>query len=61
MSCSWVYLNFAQTFTLINVLFLLLSLALLEARGVPPHLIGSLGPRMHQLLHRTISSSSGTE
>lgn len=33
--------------------------ALLEARGVPPHLIGSLGPRMHQLLHRTISSSSG--
>lgn len=35
--------------------------ALLEARGVPPHLIGSLGPRMHQLLHRTISSSSGTE
>ncbi|XP_020611050.1 E3 ubiquitin-protein ligase TRIP12-like isoform X1 [Orbicella faveolata] len=33
--------------------------ALLEARGVPSHLIGSLGPRMHQLLHRTISSSSG--
>lgn len=33
--------------------------ALLEARGVPSHLIGSLGPRMHQLLHRTISSGSG--
>lgn len=32
--------------------------ALLEARGVPSHLIGSLGPRMHQLLHQTISSGS---
>lgn len=40
------------------VYFLLLT-ALLEARGVPSHLIGSLGPRMHQLLHRTISSGSG--
>ena len=29
--------------------------ALLEARGLPPHLFGSLGPRMHQLLHRSMS------
>lgn len=41
------------------LLFVHLILALLEARGVPSHLIGSLGPRMHQLLHRTISSGSG--
>lgn len=32
--------------------------AILEARGVPSHLLGALGPRMHTLLHRTIGSSS---
>ena len=36
-----------------------LSSALLEARGIPPHLLGSLGPRMHQLLSRTLSGGSG--
>ena len=30
--------------------------ALLEARGLPTHLFGALGPRMHQLLHRSMSS-----
>ena len=29
--------------------------ALLEARGLPSHLFGALGPRMHQLLHRSMS------
>lgn len=33
--------------------------ALLESRGLPPHLFGSLAPRMQQLLHRGISASSG--
>lgn len=32
--------------------------ALLEARGLPPHLFGALGPRMHHLLHRTMGGSS---
>ncbi|XP_031638245.1 E3 ubiquitin-protein ligase TRIP12 isoform X2 [Contarinia nasturtii] len=32
--------------------------ALLEARGIPPHVFGSLAPRMHHLLHRTIGSNS---
>lgn len=32
--------------------------ALLEARGLPPHLFGALGPRMHHLLHRTMGASS---
>lgn len=30
--------------------------ALLEARGLPSQLFGALGPRMHQLLHRTMGS-----
>ena len=33
--------------------------ALLEARGLPPHLFGSLAPRMQQLLHRGMSSTTG--
>lgn len=32
--------------------------ALLEARGLPPHLFGPLGPRMSQLFHRTIGSGA---
>ncbi|XP_037076185.1 LOW QUALITY PROTEIN: E3 ubiquitin-protein ligase TRIP12-like [Pollicipes pollicipes] len=32
--------------------------ALLEARGIPPHLLGALGPRMQQMLHRSMGSSS---
>ncbi|XP_048588238.1 E3 ubiquitin-protein ligase TRIP12 isoform X2 [Nematostella vectensis] len=35
--------------------------SLLEARGVPPHLFGSLGPRMHQLLHRASNSGSNSK
>ncbi|RUS90169.1 hypothetical protein EGW08_002048, partial [Elysia chlorotica] len=34
--------------------------ALLEARGLPSHLFGALGPRMHQLLHRTMSGGTLT-
>lgn len=34
--------------------------ALLEARGLPPHLLGALGPRMQHLLHRTVTANSGT-
>lgn len=33
-------------------------IALLEARGLPPHLFGPLGPRMSQLFHRTIGSGA---
>ncbi|XP_063890837.1 E3 ubiquitin-protein ligase TRIP12 isoform X2 [Helicoverpa armigera] len=32
--------------------------ALLEARGLPPHLLGALGPRMQHLLHRTVTANS---
>lgn len=32
--------------------------ALLEARGLPPHLFGALGPRMQHILHRSMSSNS---
>ncbi|KAI5642254.1 WWE domain-containing protein [Phthorimaea operculella] len=32
--------------------------ALLEARGLPPHLLGALGPRMQHLLHRTVAANS---
>lgn len=32
--------------------------ALLEARGLPPHLFGALGPRMQHLLHRSMGSHS---
>lgn len=35
--------------------------ALLEARGLPAHLFGSLGPRMHLLLHKTFNSGAGTK
>ncbi|XP_062699654.1 E3 ubiquitin-protein ligase TRIP12 [Aedes albopictus] len=35
--------------------------ALLEARGLPPHLFGALGPRMHHLLHRTMGANSSTK
>lgn len=37
---------------------LALSSALLEARGLPPHLFGPFGPRMSQLFHRTIGSGA---
>ncbi|XP_071085244.1 E3 ubiquitin-protein ligase TRIP12-like isoform X2 [Haliotis cracherodii] len=30
----------------------------LQARGLPSHLFGALGPRMHQLLHRTMSGGT---
>uniref|UniRef100_A0A667Y5V7 E3 ubiquitin-protein ligase n=1 Tax=Myripristis murdjan TaxID=586833 RepID=A0A667Y5V7_9TELE len=36
-------------------------LALLEARGLPPHLFGPLGPRMSQLFHRTIGSGASSK
>lgn len=32
--------------------------ALLEARGLPPHLFGALGPRMQHLLHRSMGTSA---
>lgn len=32
--------------------------ALLEARGLPPHLFGALGPRMQHLLHRSMGSTT---
>lgn len=35
--------------------------AILEARGVPSHLLGALGPRVQTLLHRTIGSSSSSK
>ncbi|ELU17507.1 hypothetical protein CAPTEDRAFT_164474 [Capitella teleta] len=35
--------------------------ALLEARGLPSHLFGALGPRMHQLLHRSMSGSTASK
>ncbi|CAB0009107.1 unnamed protein product [Nesidiocoris tenuis] len=35
--------------------------ALLEARGLPPHLFGALAPRMHHLLHRTIGTNTTTK
>ena len=35
--------------------------ALLEAKGLPPHLFGSLGPRVQHLLHRSIGSSSNSK
>lgn len=40
---------------------LCLLLALLEARGLPPHLFGPLGPRMSQLFHRTIGSGASKQ
>ncbi|GLG93808.1 E3 ubiquitin-protein ligase TRIP12 [Gryllus bimaculatus] len=35
--------------------------ALLEARGLPPHLFGALGPRMQTLLHRSMGASSSSK
>ncbi|KAG9343628.1 hypothetical protein JZ751_013798 [Albula glossodonta] len=35
--------------------------ALLEARGLPPHLFGPLGPRVSQLFHRTIGSGASSK
>jgi len=35
--------------------------ALLEARGLPPHVFGALGPRMQHLLNRSMGASSGTK
>jgi len=35
--------------------------AMLEARGVPSHLLGALAPRVQTLLHRTIGSSSSSK
>ena len=35
--------------------------ALLEARGLPAHIFGALGPRMQHLLHRSIHSSTGNK
>ncbi|XP_071797988.1 E3 ubiquitin-protein ligase TRIP12-like isoform X1 [Asterias amurensis] len=34
--------------------------ALLEARGLPPHLFNALGPRMHQLLHRSMGTGASS-
>lgn len=34
--------------------------ALLEARGLPPHLFGALGPRVQHLLHRSIGNSASS-
>lgn len=31
--------------------------ALLEARGIPPHLLGALAPRMQHMLHRSMGSN----
>lgn len=35
--------------------------ALLESRGLPPHLFGALGPRMQHLLQRSIGSTNVTK
>ncbi|XP_055903063.1 E3 ubiquitin-protein ligase TRIP12 isoform X3 [Eupeodes corollae] len=35
--------------------------ALLESRGLPPHLFGALGPRMTHILHKTIGNSSSSK
>lgn len=32
--------------------------ALLESRGLPPHLFGALGPRMQHLLQKSMGSST---
>lgn len=32
--------------------------ALLEARGLPPHLLGALGPRMQNLIHRSMGATT---
>lgn len=35
--------------------------ALLESRGLPPHIFGALGPRVQHLLHRSMGSSAGSK
>lgn len=35
--------------------------ALLEARGLPPHFFGSLGPRMQQILHRSMGAGTNSK
>ncbi|XP_065214939.1 E3 ubiquitin-protein ligase TRIP12 isoform X3 [Planococcus citri] len=35
--------------------------ALLESRGLPPHLFGALGPRMQHLLQKSMGSSTSTK
>uniref|UniRef100_A0A1B6CDK3 E3 ubiquitin-protein ligase n=1 Tax=Clastoptera arizonana TaxID=38151 RepID=A0A1B6CDK3_9HEMI len=35
--------------------------ALLEARGLPPHLLGALGPRMQHLLHRSMGANCSSK
>lgn len=35
--------------------------ALLESRGLPPHLFGALGPRMQHLLQKSMGNSTGTK
>lgn len=35
--------------------------ALLEARGLPPHLFNALGPRMSHILHRTMGNSTSNK
>lgn len=34
--------------------------ALLESRGLPPHLFGALGPRMQHLLQKSMGNSTST-
>lgn len=52
VTCAWIGEVVHRTFVI------LISIALLEARGLPPHLFGPLGPRMSQLFHRTIGSGA---
>ncbi|KAL5476128.1 hypothetical protein EMCRGX_G026036 [Ephydatia muelleri] len=35
--------------------------SLLEARGLPPHLLGALGSKMHWILHKSASSSNSSK
>jgi hypothetical protein len=46
-----------KVFYIVN--FLDNGVALLEARGLPSHLLGALGPRMHHLLLRSSIGGSG--
>ena len=41
-----------------DFIFILHLKALLEARGLPPHLLGALGSKMHWILHKSASSSN---
>lgn len=44
---------FIQHFSIFSLI-----VALLEARGLPAHLFGSLGPRMHLLLHQKFNNGA---